>query len=145
MSDRSGADSNPGCCSEFFHIAQAGFFSSIEHHVAVAIRRAKVEKFIDVVQDSALAQEIQSNDAAAERSHREPIRTCIAVHMIAHLSTTAAVHVLDHDRGVSRDIFVQKRNQRLNSVIADSSGRCTGDDRDGFSLIKWRLSETVIG
>jgi hypothetical protein len=46
--------------------------------------------------------------------------------MIADLPTTAAVHVLDHDGGISRDIFAQKRNDGLDAVIADSSGRGTG-------------------
>ena len=81
---------------------------------------------------SALAQEIQSDDAAAERSDREPVGTGIAVHMIAHLPTAAAVHVLDDDGGISRDVFAQKRNHGLNAVIADSSRRGTGDDRYGF-------------
>jgi hypothetical protein len=144
MSYRPGANFDPGRRSEFFHIAQAGVFSGIEHQVAVAFRRAKVEKFIDIVQDSALAQEIQSNYGAAERADREAVGTGITVHMIAHLSTTATVHVLDHDGGISRDIFAQKRHCGLYTVIADSSGGGTGDDRYGFALVKWRLSETVI-
>src|SRR6266545_3507702 len=110
MSYRPGTDFDPGRRSEFFHSAQAGFFAGIEHQVTVAFRRAKVEKFIDIVHYSALAQEIQSHDTAAERAHGEPVRAGIVVHMIAHLSTTAAVHVLDHDGGISRDIFTQKRN-----------------------------------
>jgi hypothetical protein len=65
--------------------------------------------------------------------------------MIANLPTTTAVHVLDHDGGISRDRFAQKRNYGLNAVIANSSGRGTGNDRYGFSLVKWRLSEAVIG
>jgi hypothetical protein len=66
--------------------------------------------------------------------------------MIAYLPTAAAVHVLDHDGGISRDIFAQKGNHGLNAVIAYSSRRGTGDDRYGFPLVKWRrLSETVIG
>src|SRR5919106_4672961 len=139
MPYRPGADFDPGRRSEFFHIAQAGFSSGIEHHVAGALRRAKVEKFIDIVHHSALAQEIQSDYGAAECSDREPVGTGIAVHMIAHLSTAATVHVLDRDGGISRDIFAQKRNHRLDAGIADSSGGGTGDDRYGFSLVKWRL------
>src|SRR5437867_3954554 len=100
MSYRPGADFDPGGGSEFFHIVQAGFFAGIEHQVAVAFRRAKVGKFIDIVHHSALAQEIQSDDATAERSDREPVGTGIAVHMIADLPTTASVHVLDHDGGI---------------------------------------------
>jgi hypothetical protein len=65
--------------------------------------------------------------------------------MIAHLPTAAAVHVLDYDRGISRDIFAQKRNYGLYTVIPDSSWRGTCDDRYGFSLVKWRLSESLVG
>lgn len=145
VSYQPGADFDPGGGSEFFHIAQAGFFARIEHQVAVAFRRAKVEKFIDVVHYAALAQEIESNDAATKRSHREPVGAGFAVHMVAHLPTPTAVHVLDHGGGIPRDIFAQKRNDGLDAVIADPSGRGTGDDRNGFSLVEWRLREAVIG
>ena len=65
--------------------------------------------------------------------------------MIADLSAAAAVHVFHHDGRTSRDVLAQKGNQRLSAAIADSSRRGTGNDRNSFTLVKWRLRETAIG
>ena len=70
-----------------------------------------------------------ADDTAAERADREPVRTGIAEHMVAHLATAAAVHVLDDDGRIARDVFAQERMQGFYPVIADSSRRGTGDDR----------------
>ena len=145
MSHGPGADFHAGGRSKFFQIVQAGFFAGVVHIVARAFRRAEVEKFVDVVHHAAIAQDAQTNDGAAERADGESVGSGNARHMIAHLPAAAAVHVLDEDGRIARDVFAQKRHHRLRTIIANASGSGAGDHGDGFSLIKWRLSETAIG
>jgi hypothetical protein len=61
--------------------------------------------------------------------------------MIRSLTAAAAVDVLDHDRRVSRNVFLQKRLHGLYPEISGSAWRCGRDQGNGLTFIKIALGK----
>ena len=58
------------------------------------------------------------------------------IDVICPFSTASAVHVLDYDGGISRNMFFQKGNCGFYPKISASARRGERDDRDGLAFIE---------
>jgi len=107
--------------------------------VAGGFRRAEINKLIEVIEHTAFAHDVERNDAAAHGADGKPIGASVAEHVVGRLAPAAAVHIFEHQCGISRDMFAQKRHERFYAEIAGSCGRGADDHGDGLALVKRRL------
>jgi hypothetical protein len=62
--------------------------------------------------------------------------------MIGSFPPAASGHVLEHDSGISWNVFLQVSNEGFDAHIARTAGIAAHDDGDRLTLIKWNLSVT---
>jgi hypothetical protein len=56
--------------------------------------------------------------------------------VVCSFAPTPAVHVLDHDRGISEKMFLQKREHGFYAEITGATRRRGSKKRDSLSLVK---------
>jgi hypothetical protein len=74
-----------------------------------------------------------------------PVRPCHPKNMIGGFLPAATGHVLEHNRGISRNVLLQVRNEGFDAYIARTAGIAAHDDDDRLALIKRNLSVGTIG
>ena len=82
------------------------------------------------------AHDAQAYDRPAGRAYGEPVRANRMIDVICPFAAASAVHVLDHDGGISGNMFFQKGNCGFYPKISASARRGERDDRDGLAFIE---------
>jgi hypothetical protein len=65
--------------------------------------------------------------------------------MIGRFSPAGARHKLTYNRGISRDVFLQKGNNGSDPVVSQGSRFTSLNDRDGFILVESGLGKGQWG
>ena len=104
-----------------------------------AVRRAKIDKFIDVVLHAGLAQHRVGDEGGAHAANGKTVGLGDFVHMIGGLPAAAGGHVLHNDRRIAGHMFAQDVDDRARAHIRRAGGRPAENDVDRFVGEKRRL------
>src|SRR5438094_10665407 len=107
---------------------------ALERQVAAAIAASQIDHLIDVVENPTLSENGVHHEWGRHTPNGQAVRTDRFIKMVCRLPPTAAVHILKHDGGISRNILPEKRNKGFGPHIPDAAGRDTLNDDNGFSL-----------
>src|SRR5262245_7832675 len=96
-------------------------------------------EFIDVVLYPGLPEDGAGHNATADVPNRKTVRARRRKKVIGCLPTAAARHELNYDGGVSRNVFLQKRQDRFRPYVARAACLDALKNFDRLPLIKRRL------
>src|SRR5688500_18259787 len=99
------ADAQARGSPQLLYAAQAQLFSCIDDVVAAAFGSAKINKFVEIIHDTAFAHDLQGHDTAAQGADGEAIRTAVSKQIVSGFSTATTVHVLHRDGWITRDML----------------------------------------
>src|ERR671922_460306 len=102
--------------------------------VAAAIAGSEIDHLIDVIENPTLSEDRVHHEWGRHTANGQAVRTDRFIKMVCSLPPAAAVHVLDHDGGISRNILLEKRNNGFGPHAADAAGPATLKNGDGFPL-----------
>src|SRR5262245_11203474 len=102
--------------------------------VTAAIAGSQIDHFIDVIEHPALSENGVHHKWGRHPANGQAVRAHRCVKVVCSLPSSSAVHILDNNGGISRNILLEKRNNRFGPHAADSAGRATLENGDGFSL-----------
>ncbi len=101
-----------------------------------AHRRAQISQLVDVVLHAAGVEDCVGHQRRRHTPNGEAVRLGDAIDMIRRLPAAASRHVVRDDRRISRNIFLQKRKQRLPAQIAGAAGVDDLHHGDCFALVE---------
>src|SRR5262245_2799221 len=93
---------------------------------------AKENEFIDVVLHTRFAENRARHHATPSVSDSQSIGRRRSINIVAGLPAAASRHELVNDRGISRDVFLQKRRQRLYPQVSRPAGVAAMHDSNRF-------------
>src|SRR6266542_7051168 len=102
--------------------------------MAAAIAASEIDHLIDVIENPALSENGVHHEWGRHTANGQAIRTDRFIKMVCSLPPTAAIHILHHNGGISRDILLEKRNKGFSPHVPDAAGRATLNDGNGFPL-----------
>src|SRR5262245_17631618 len=102
--------------------------------VAAAITGAQVAYLIDVIEHTTLPENGMHHERRRHTANGQAVRTHRCIKVVCGFPPSAAVHVLDNNCGISRNILLEKRNNGFGPHAPDSAGPATLENSDGFSL-----------
>ncbi len=111
VTDGLGADAQAGFRSKFFEIVETEFLGRVDGLVAGGFRRAEIDKLVEIVEHAAFAHDVQRYHAAAHGPDGKPVGASVAEHVVGGFAPAAAIHVFEHQRGISRNMLAQKGYQ----------------------------------
>ena len=109
--------------------------------MAFAFRRPEKDELVQIIQDSAFAQDGAGEYAARRAADGQTIGP--AEYVIGSFSPAATVHKLDQDCGLSGNVLPQIRYQRPHPHLPDAARRAAADESNGLSLIERSLTESA--
>src|SRR5262244_1749283 len=110
--------------------------------VAAAIAGSQIDHLIDVIENPTLSENGMHHEWGRHTANGQAIRPHGCIKMVSGLPPSAAVHVLDNDCGISRNILLEKRNNGFGPHAPDSAGPATLENSDGFPLEERGLRES---
>src|SRR5262245_37333076 len=102
--------------------------------VAAAIAGSQIAYLIDVIEHPALSQNRMHHERRRHTANGQAVRLYRCIKVVRGLPPSAAVHVLDNNSGISRNILLEKRHNGFGPHTPDSAGPATLENSDGFSL-----------
>src|SRR6266498_5533518 len=102
--------------------------------VAAAIAGSQIDHLIDVIEHSTLSENGVHHEWGRHTANGQAVRTHRCIKVVCGLPPSAAVHVLHHNGGISRNILLEKRNNGFGPHAPDSAGPATLKDGNGFPL-----------
>ena len=102
--------------------------------VAAAIARSQIDHLIDVIEHPTLSENGVHHEWGRHTTNGQAVRTHRCIKVVCSLPPSAAVHVLDNNGGISRNILLEKRNNGFGPHAPDSAGPATLKNGDGFPL-----------
>src|SRR5919108_2549778 len=141
MSNRLSAEPQPWGRAEFFETGYTRVLTAQKDMWVTAIRRSQVNEFVDVVQNSSLADDSSRHQRGKHTADGQPVRTRCSINVVCGFPTSAAGHVLDHDCRISWDVLAQKRYNRSYAQVCRAAGIGSRYHTDGLILIKGSLSD----
>src|SRR5262245_11583259 len=112
--------------------------------VAAAIAGSQIAHLIDVIKHSTLAENRVHHERRRHTANGQAVRPYRCVKVVCGLPPSAAVHVLDNNRGISRNILLQKRNNGFGPHAPDSAWPATLKNSDGFPLEERSLRKSDV-
>src|SRR4029453_3277179 len=110
--------------------------------VAAAITGSEIGHLIDVIEHPALSENGVHHEWGRHATNGQAVRTHRCIKVVCGLPPSTAVHVLDNNRGISRNILLEKRNNGFGPHAPDSAGPATLKDGNGFPLKKRSLRKS---
>src|SRR5262245_6354742 len=102
--------------------------------VAAAIAGSQIAYLIDVIEHPALSENGMHHERRRHSANGQAVRPYGRIKVVCGFPPSAAVHVLDNNSGISRNILLEKRNNGFGPHAPDSAGPATLENSDGFPL-----------
>src|SRR4030095_2422730 len=102
--------------------------------VAAAIAGCQIDHLIDVIEHPTLSENGVHHEWGRHTANGQAVRTHRCIKVVCGLPPSTAVHVLDNNGGISRNILLEKRNNVLGPHAPDTAGPATLKDSNGFPL-----------
>src|SRR5262245_51102073 len=112
--------------------------------VAAAIAGPQITHLIDVIEHPTFSENRMHHERRRHSANGQAVRPYRCIKVVCGFSASAAVHVLDNNRGISRNILLQKRNNGFGPHASDSAGPATLKNSDGFPLEERSLRKNDI-
>src|SRR5262249_24290368 len=100
--------------------------------VAAAITGSQIAYLIDIIEHSTLPENGMHHERRRHTANGQAVRPHGCIKVVCGFPPSAAVHVLDNDCGISRNILLEKRNNSFGPHAPDSAGPATLKNGDGF-------------
>src|SRR5918996_3408451 len=110
--------------------------------VAAAIAGSQIDHLIDVIEHPALSENGVHHEWGGHTANGQAVRTDRFIKVVCGLPPSAAVHVLHHNGGISRNILLEKRNNGFGPHVPDPAGPATLNDGNGFPLEEGSLRKS---
>src|ERR671924_745206 len=110
--------------------------------VAAAIAGSQIDHFVDVVEHSTLSENGVHHEWRRHTANGQAVRTDRSINVVCRFPPSAAVHVLHHNGGISRNILLEKRKDGFGPHVADSAGPAGLNNGNGFPLKERRLRKS---
>src|SRR5262245_6183442 len=110
--------------------------------VATAIAGSQIAYLIDVIEHPTLPENGMHHERRRHTANGQAVRPCGCIKVVCRLPSSSAVHVLDNNRGISRNILLEKRNNSFGPHAPNSAGPATLKNGDGFPLEERSLRES---
>ena len=134
MPHRLGADSQTGSRAQLLQTVEARLPACEKNMVTAAVAGSQIAHFIDVIENPTLSENGLHHEWRRHTANGQAVRTDGFIQVVCRLPPSAAVHVLHHNGGISRNILLQKRNHGFGPHAPDSAGRATLKYGNGFPL-----------
>src|SRR5262245_5920920 len=112
--------------------------------VATAIAGAQIAYLIDVIEHPTLPENGMHHERRRHTANGQAIRPHGRIKVVCSLPSSSSVHVLDNNRGFSRNILLEKRNNGFGPHAPDSAGPTTLKNSDGFPLEERSLRKSDV-
>src|SRR5205807_8125232 len=107
-----------------------------EDPVIGAVRRAQINKLVEIVQHALLAEHRVGDQTAADAAHGKTVGANILENMVGGFSAATTWHVFGDDGRLTGNMFFQIRKERAGLDIGTATRFSALDDGDGFALVE---------
>src|SRR5262245_48361132 len=112
--------------------------------VAAAIAGSQIAYLIDVIEHPTLPENGMHHERRRHTANGQAVRPHGCIKVVCGLPPSAAVHVLNNNCGISRNILLEKRNNGFGPHASDSAGPATLKNRDRFPLEERSLRKSDV-